>query len=672
MKSSRSRDGDTVAPMPWTRTPWPVPRPGVFVFAGALVLSVCASLRPGPAALAGPEESPYLNTRPGVAYVGVAVCAECHREQHETYRQTPHSRALRPVDPKREPWPGSLQHEKSGLDYEMHVQEGRLRVRQSVRLASGEVSVLGDRPVDLVVGSGESSLTYLSRDGDFLLESPTTWFTRHKAWAMSPGYDMPHHAGFSRVISQQCLDCHAGRIEAREGNDFKLALHEEAIGCERCHGPGGAHVAFHREHKLAAGAKDRTIVVPTDLGRALSDDVCGQCHLDDTMVVKRPGVDLGDWRPGLPAERFRIPYGLETPSGLMRVVGHMDQMKSSRCYVQSGTMTCVTCHDPHGRPAPEARSAHYRQRCLSCHKEEACGMEGAHRRAQHADDSCIACHMPTVGTDIVHFAFTHHRVGLHKTQVEAETSLPEVVDLEAKTDVSGLAAGERERNLGLAYWQFRRRPTGDPSAPFLPLPTLFDTVRKARHHLQAAYDVGQRDARLIVALAELASLPPPPEPGQVEPPMPDFPGALRHLDDVLARTSDVPFSTRVVALHLRAGVWMRMGRFDEALPDFERLVELRREVGDWVSLAAIHRMAGRKEATLQAVRKILELRPSDPMLQMQVAQFFAEEEQPEQASLHQEIAQRLFEARQKAEAEARARAEAEDAGAAPAAPGPSK
>jgi hypothetical protein len=631
----------------------PGSRPHVLLLVAAIVLAgaVYGACEEDPAKKADPFLSPYENTRPGVGYVGIEVCASCHEDQYATYKQTPHSRAFRAVDPEAEPWPGVVHHETTGLVYEMHEKDGKLWVRESVPMASGEAPVLSDRPVDYVVGSGESSLTYLARDDGFLLESPATWYARKKGWGMSPGYDMPQHHGFSRVVSRQCLDCHVGRVQRVGGSDYKLEVGEGAIGCERCHGPGAAHVAFHRKRELAPGASDPTIVVPTDLDPALAEDVCAQCHLDDSMVVKRPGMDFGDWRPGLPAGRWRAHYGLKEPSGLMRVVGHQDQLKASRCYQASGVMTCLTCHDPHGRPAPAERPAHYRDRCLSCHEEKACALDAKRRLAKQPDDNCIACHMPTVGTDLAHFAFTHHRVGVHRNAAEDEAAVPDVVDLEAKDDVSHLTAAERERDLGMAYWQFRRRPTGNPKAPFLPLPAMFDTVRKARRHLAAAYAAGLRDPRLLVTLAEVHTLPPPPEPGKPGPMRaPDFPAALRYLDEAFEREAEMSYATLVVGLQLRTTVLMRTGRFEDVQPFVERLVALRREANDWATLAELHWMAGRKEEALKYAGRILELRSHDPMLVMRVAQYYEDTGEKEKAALHRRIAQRLIEASQQARA----------------------
>ena len=626
-----------------TRAPAALVVAALLSLGAGFLLSGCGDEPAGPKPL--DASSPYTNTKPGVGYVGVQVCAECHPGEYESYRETPHSRAFRPIVVGDEPLPATVDHERSGVRYDMLEQDGRMRIRESVALEDGKQAVLSDFPVDFVVGSGESSLTYVTREDGFLLQSPTTWFTRPEAWAMSPGYDTPHHLGFSRALERKCLSCHVGRIDTEPESDYHVTFREDAIGCERCHGPGEAHVAFHRSDG-EVGDPDLTIVVPTDLSRDLSLDVCAQCHLDDTMIVERPGLEWQDWRPGTPSRQYRIPYGLKTPSPLMKVVGHMDQMKASRCFQESGTMTCLTCHDPHGRPRPEERAAFYREKCLTCHTEESCGMDGPHRREQHADDSCIACHMPTVKTDIVHFAFTHHRVGFHKEATsERDAPVPDVVDLVPKADVSHLSKDEQERNLGMAYMRFAYRPTGDPRHPLLPLATFQDSIAKARKHLKAAYERGVRDPQLLVALAQLNSLPEIHEVGVLAGSGGDPGHTLALLEEADGLGVPIDPATRVRQLAIRAAALAELKRPKEAIAVLQSLTTLRREALDWSHLADAWREQGESGKALAAMKQAVAIRASDPTLQRKLARYYQSAGNRFLSERHRAIADALQRAR---------------------------
>src|SRR5690348_5738421 len=103
---------DTVSPHPadGTGTPRPAPisrwwRPALLI---GLVAAMAGSVwgirewrrRPAPqsAEEALPEfVSPFLNTRPGVKYVGSARCGECHAAQAATYADHPMGRSVSPA-----------------------------------------------------------------------------------------------------------------------------------------------------------------------------------------------------------------------------------------------------------------------------------------------------------------------------------------------------------------------------------------------------------------------------------------------------------------------------------------------------------------------------------------------------------------------------------------------
>ena len=134
----------------------------------------------------------------------------------------------------------------------------------------------------------------------------------------------------------------------------------------------------------------------------------------------------------------------------MKADGHVAQMRLSRCYSASGTMTCTTCHDPHVKPTPQQRLEFFRKKCLSCHSVNACGLAESERHLKSQDDDCMSCHMPKSPTDIPHTTFTHHRVARHTGKLEKPN--PYIVGtLVPMHDVSHLPKVEQERSLGLAY-----------------------------------------------------------------------------------------------------------------------------------------------------------------------------------------------------------------------------
>ena len=120
-----------------------------------------------------------------------------------------------------------------------------------------------------------------------------------------------------------------------------------------------------------------------------------------------------DYRPGLPFDAFVSAYPTRgDPVAALRSIGHVEQMRQSRCYQQSGgELGCISCHDPHQLPGAGERVAYYRNRCLACHAEPGCALPRDERLAKHLDDDCTACHMPMLGTvDIAHTAITLHTI----------------------------------------------------------------------------------------------------------------------------------------------------------------------------------------------------------------------------------------------------------------------
>jgi hypothetical protein len=280
-----------------------------------------------------------------------------------------------------------------------------------------------DLPAHYAVGSGSRGRSYLTDRSGYLFQTPISWFAQKQIWDLSPGFAPELLAG--RPVPGECLYCHANHAHFREGSINRYdepVFAGHAIGCERCHGPGTLHVQ--------SGDPD-DIVNPRRLTPALRDSVCEQCHLEGATRVQRRGRGLYDFRPGLPLEDFwSVFVHTAEPGEERKAVTHVEQMHESRCY-QASTgdhkLGCVSCHDPHVKPAPAERVAYYRGRCLSCHQsshqqadvsarrqadgDHGCSLPVAVRLKQRPDDSCADCHMPRYGTaDIVHTASTDHRV----------------------------------------------------------------------------------------------------------------------------------------------------------------------------------------------------------------------------------------------------------------------
>ena len=533
--------------------------------------------------------SRFLNAKAEVQYVGNAACVACHDREFRSYGQTTHSRALQRIDLAHEPAGGEFRARHSGRTYRVSREGDEVWHRESVETATGESLTLDARRIDYAIGSGNHSRSYLAEIDGFLIESPITWYRATQSWGLSPGFEGAPHASFERMADSGCLICHAGRIEERNGNRFRVRIHESVIGCENCHGPGELHVRRHAEEQPPLdGDEDLTIVNPRSLTRAESEGICAQCHLRGDATVLVRGRTISDFRPGLQLADYRVDYFVEEPARDMEVVGHMEQMWRSRCYQQSAELTCVTCHDPHAPVSESGRIETYRQRCLSCHEPSACGVPEPRRRELNALDDCVACHMPRGATDIPHFAFTHHRIGIHEASQTTSSPAARFGRLLPSVDLSHLSEAEQQRLLGLAQVEWADK--------------LGDAVLRgeyqnaARQNLEGAFRAGIDDPAVSAALARLEW-----ERERLD----------RAQQLALASLRDTQESQRDVnALYILGDTYLRRGEVDLALPVFQQLVRQRRVSQDWFLLGMCQREQDDLPAALDSLRQAVAIDPT--------------------------------------------------------------
>lgn len=553
-------------------------------------------------------------------YVGSARCVECHEDEHEGYRHTGMGRSLAKLDPQQEPPDAVIDHPASARRYEVVRRDGKMHHRELLLTGANEPALLGDYPISHVIGSGRHSRSYLLEIDGFMVESPVTWYESRQAWGMSPGYDVPYQQGFQRPVDQGCLYCHVGRSRPLDGTYHRMEIEEEWLSCERCHGPGSLHVARHEGPNRAPEAKnavDYTIVNPIHLSRDLSVDVCAQCHLRSAASISVRGRQLDDFRPGLPMDAFRTDYRLDLPPSHMTVVGHVEQLRLSKCFLES-QMTCTTCHNPHGMPRGEKRAAYYRAKCLTCHQVEQCDVDPAIRARDSADNDCAHCHMPSSATDIPHLAFTHHRIGLHdaadrEASAAGSSALDRAVDLVPLSDLSQQSAADRARSLGGAYLELSQREEG--------LKFQEEYQQRAYALSLEAWDAGLHEPELAAHLAQLGVIF-------------DSGRAAEFAEFVLAQR-DAPVLARTNALLAMAQWHSVHNRFDQAVESVREVTRLRRVAGDWSLIGTFELRRGRSVQAIEALEKSLAIDPMQADLRRQLAAQYRREGNLERARWHE-------------------------------------
>lgn len=516
---------------------------------------------PAPAANDDPRltfDTPFLNVRPDVKYVGDSACADCHKPQAEHYARHPMGRSMgRSIDQIGMEPRGLEAHnpfEKYGNTYSVVVRDGKVYHREERRDASGKPVVATECEAPFAVGSGTRGKSYLIDRGGRLFMSPISWYAEKKIWDISPNY--PEDMRFNRPVSVKCLYCHCNQANALDGpiNTYKQpAFSGLSIGCERCHGPGELHVKL-RESGEKVAKPDYSIVNPDRLEPRLRDAVCEQCHLQGEQRELTRGRGVFDFRPGMPLYDFwaihvRIPELMAS----YRSVGQFEQMHLSKCYEASdGKLGCISCHDPHERPSAEKRVGFYRDRCLKCHESHGCKMNVAERKKKQPDDSCIICHMSKDGSsNIPHTAVTDHRILRRPEQSAPKKPLPLQPD---KSPIVNFHEGQpgfdrsaAARDLGVALSAIMR--LGPMNA--IPLSGLAEPI------LQQATRDRPDDALAWLSLASVLE------------------AQRRNSDALDAYNKCLKLKpNEEKALEFAAGLTARIGRSDDAIGYYKRVIEV--------------------------------------------------------------------------------------------------
>lgn len=574
----------------------------------ALVLSVCGAF--------GAEDAVvYENAKPGVKYVGTAQCVDCHQDQHASYLKTTHSIATAKTDPLDEPEPESFEHALSGHRYEVERLGGQLVHRELVRDSEGKQISVTEQPIAYSVGSGTHGKSYLYRDGDFLAQSPVTWYRDTGSWNLSPGYDTASHKSFRRKIASECLYCHVGSIDQKQHNPYQFEIIETTIGCERCHGPGELHVAKYRANPDASG-DDLTIVNPENLSRDLAEAVCQQCHLQGASMAEPAGRQEWDYRPGWSLTDFRVDYQYRLGNEKMRIVGHVEQLQESECYQQNESLTCTTCHDPHDPVAPPQRIDFYRTVCLKCHEDQSCG-EPLAKRMTLASNNCYQCHMPKAETNVAHAAFHHHRIGIHKEGGDA--SAESIKGLSPVLDLESLSKRERQRCGAIAKVNLIRKKPG-----------LKDAQNYAIEATQALIQLKQSqplDAAANSRLAWLANAQ-----GQ------------REIAENLARETMAmekrPTLAWIDAASVLAHISFQKGDKQQAVKLYRELTAQDRDSYELYYLGLCENNVGNTNQAIAALKRSLELDPLQVSAHAALRAIYHALGQPDKSAFHEKAARR--------------------------------
>ena len=240
---------------------------------------------------------------------------------------------------------------------------------------------LARAPVHAVFGSGRHAITPVTLEpGRRSRELRVTWSYVFDSWIMTPGSTQhPDPVGYVRPPEETriCFDCHTTRVVWDEEVDPARSVF--GVHCERCHGPGSAHV-----DAVTSGSDSLYILNPGRFPAAEQTEFCSQCH-------RR----AGDIEP-LTAMKREARLARHAGAGTML----------SDCFRLSPpeeTLSCLDCHDPH-RNADPGRDD-YNSSCLRCHADP----ESDHTSEPvDLSSDCVSCHMPVQENAFAGMDFTDH------------------------------------------------------------------------------------------------------------------------------------------------------------------------------------------------------------------------------------------------------------------------
>jgi tetratricopeptide (TPR) repeat protein len=571
---------------------------------------------------------PVLST----AYADPSVCSSCHSEIARTYSLTGMGRSFSRVRPGSSAFAGGegarLYHKASDRHYRVSERDGKLFQRRHQIGFDGQETNAVELEADYVIGSGNHARTFLHRNPDGrLVQMPVSWYAEREGyWAMSPGYDRPAHLDFRRVIDAGCMSCHNGYppslarsqpsfrlradgatagqagvaspptpfVDDLEGPKFPEPL-PEGIDCQRCHGPGQAHVDAVKTGDLEAGL--RAIVNPAKLNRERQLESCMQCHLESTSTplpfqIPRYEHPPFSYTPGKSLSDYFIHFdhapGAPGRDDKFEIAGGAYRLRKSACF-QRSEMTCLTCHNPHDIARGAKAIDRYVAVCESCHKTP--HPRGAPRVTGVASTAtCIDCHMPKRrAEDAVHVVMTDHYI---------QRGPPRRNLIADRTEADSLKDGDYRGDVVLYY---------PPTLPPTPENELYLSLAQVRQGSNLTAGI----PRLEQAI------------GKHQPARPEFyyelgraysmsgdrDAAIRWCREALRR--DTAF---VPALKELAAAATAQGNLAEAAQALEKTVSLRQDDGNALAdLGNVYLRQDRVDDAQRVLQRALALNPTLPL-----------------------------------------------------------
>ena len=376
---------------------------GVLLFGWSAAVAVAAHHAPPPQA-AAPAAA-----RNAATFVGSGACERCHAALYQRWSQTRMANVV--TDPKAHP-------EAILPDF--------TRPDPLLTFTRDDIA--------FVYGS-KWKQRYFKKVGDDYFPLPAQWDVTNKVWRpyfVQPNTDwwVPHYPAdnMQRPTGPLCDGCHSVNYDVKT-----KTVTEWNVGCERCHGPGSAHVA---------SPSAANIVNPAKLDFVRANDTCIQCHSQGKPLKNPIEGRYFDWPVGfVQGDQLSKYWELEEHrlgdtnfTHFADGTAHKNRMQGND-FVQSVMyrhgVNCFTCHDSHGTPNPALLVRQGNDLCLACHRPgsangpRAASLEAhTHHAAGSAGSQCAACHMPKIEQTIANVNVRSHTFAFITPKMTDELKVP--------------------------------------------------------------------------------------------------------------------------------------------------------------------------------------------------------------------------------------------------------
>lgn len=375
----------------------------------------------------GNSDSDYTDPR-GTDYAGAESCVQCHKAACESHLKTSHFKATSPASVAN--IMGNFSPGHNEFEYDPHtklVMEKRGDSLYQILYQDGKEAHAF--AFDLVFGTKHAQTSVYWHDNN-AFELPVSYYKSLNGWATSPHFSatVPN---FGRKVTKDCFACHSSNANSRiittnSASNNTLSMDVEdiidkktiiyGIDCERCHGPAKKHVDYHLKFPNEKNAHD--IVSFKALNNQQKLDACSVCHSGDGSGFKIKS--RFQFKPG---DRLSEFYRSPIDNNETDVHGNQNALLTqSKCFTQSQTMNCITCHNVHENAATNL--AIYSKTCLSCHNSVAHSTNTIKTISESMlKQNCIDCHMPKQTSKAISFqrakstAFSSYQLRTHQIAI---------------------------------------------------------------------------------------------------------------------------------------------------------------------------------------------------------------------------------------------------------------